>query len=72
MGSPRNPPLLMSEWPPNAINGGTVGDGHFNQLEVRDQVNAVIEAFCAIMAEPGLVQPRRALAERLADGYSRA
>jgi hypothetical protein len=38
MGSPRNPPLLMSEWLPNAINGGTVGAGHFNQLEVRDQV----------------------------------
>jgi hypothetical protein len=62
----------MSEWLPNVVNGCTVGAAHFNQLEVRDQVNAVIEAFCAIMAEPGWVQPRRSLAERLADGYSRA
>jgi len=42
---PRNPPHLMSEWLPNVINGWTVGAGHFNQLEVPDQVNAMIEAF---------------------------
>jgi hypothetical protein len=27
------------------VNGCTVGAGHFNQLEVPDQVNAMIEAF---------------------------
>jgi pimeloyl-ACP methyl ester carboxylesterase len=42
---PRNPPHLMSEWLPNVVNGWTVGAGHFNQLEVPDQVNAMIEAF---------------------------
>jgi len=41
----RNPPHLMSEWLPNVVNGCTVGAGHFNQLEVPDQVNAMIEAF---------------------------
>jgi hypothetical protein len=30
---------------PNVVNGWTVGTGHFNQLEVPDQVNAMIEAF---------------------------
>ena len=42
---PRNPPHLMSEWLPNVVNGWTVGAGHFNQLEVPDQVNAMIESF---------------------------
>jgi len=42
---PLNPPHLMSEWLPNVVNGWTVGAGHFNQLEVPDQVNAMIEAF---------------------------
>ncbi len=42
---PRNPPHLMSEWLPNVVNGWTVGAGHFNQLEVPDQVNAMIEGF---------------------------
>ena len=42
---PRNPPHLMSEWLPNVVNGWTVGAGHFSQLEVPDQVNAMIEAF---------------------------
>jgi pimeloyl-ACP methyl ester carboxylesterase len=30
---------------PNIVDGCTVGAGHFNQLEVPDQVNAMIEAF---------------------------
>jgi len=42
---PNNPPHLMSEWLPNVVNGWTVGAGHFNQLEVPDQVNAMIEGF---------------------------
>jgi pimeloyl-ACP methyl ester carboxylesterase len=42
---PRNPPHLMSEWLPGVVNGWTVGAGHFNQLEVPDQVNAMIESF---------------------------
>jgi pimeloyl-ACP methyl ester carboxylesterase len=42
---PLNPPHLMSEWLPSVVNGWTVGAGHFNQLEVPDQVNAMIEGF---------------------------
>ena len=42
---PLNPPHLMSEWLPNVVNGWTVGAGHFNQLEVPEQINAMIEAF---------------------------
>ena len=42
---PRNPPHLMSQWLPTVVNGWTVGAGHFSQLEVPDQVNAMIEGF---------------------------
>jgi pimeloyl-ACP methyl ester carboxylesterase len=42
---PLNPPHLVSQILPGVINGLTVGAGHFNQLEVPDQVNAMIEAF---------------------------
>jgi pimeloyl-ACP methyl ester carboxylesterase len=42
---PRNPPHLMTQWLPTVVNGWTVGAGHFNQLEVPDQVVAMIEAF---------------------------
>ena len=42
---PLNPPHLMSQWLPTVINGWTVGAGHFNQLEVPDQVNSMIECF---------------------------
>jgi pimeloyl-ACP methyl ester carboxylesterase len=42
---PLNPPHLMSQWLPNVVNGWTVGAGHFNQLEVPDQVNLMIEGF---------------------------
>lgn len=41
----RNPPHLMSEWLPGVVHGWTVGGGHFSQLEVPDQVNAMIEGF---------------------------
>jgi pimeloyl-ACP methyl ester carboxylesterase len=41
----RNQPHLMSQWLPNVVNGWTVGAGHFSQLEVPDQVNAMIEGF---------------------------
>jgi len=42
---PLNPPHLMAEWMPKAVNGMTVGAGHFNQLEAAPQVNAMIEGF---------------------------
>lgn len=42
---PLNPPHLVAQLLPAVINGLTVGAGHFNQLEVPDQVNAMIEAF---------------------------
>ena len=42
---PLNPPHLMSQWLPTVVNGWTVGADHFNQLEVPDQVNAMIEGF---------------------------
>ena len=43
--SPFNPPHLIAQWLPNVVHGRTVGAGHFNQLEVPDQVNAMIEDF---------------------------
>ncbi len=42
---PRNPPHLMSQRLPSVVNGWTVGAGHFSQLEVPEQVNAMIEGF---------------------------
>jgi pimeloyl-ACP methyl ester carboxylesterase len=42
---PRMPPASIREPLPNIVDGCTVGAGHFNQLEVPDQVNAMIEAF---------------------------
>jgi pimeloyl-ACP methyl ester carboxylesterase len=41
----RIPPPLIAERLSNIVNGCTVGAGHFNQLEVPDQVNAMIESF---------------------------
>jgi pimeloyl-ACP methyl ester carboxylesterase len=35
----------MSPWLPTVVSGWTVGAGHFNMMEVPDQVNAMIEAF---------------------------
>ena len=42
---PRMPPASIRDRLPNIIDGCTVGAGHFNQLEVPDQVDAMIEAF---------------------------
>jgi pimeloyl-ACP methyl ester carboxylesterase len=42
---PLNPPHLVAQLLPTVINGMTVGAGHFNQLEVPNQVNEMIEAF---------------------------
>ena len=42
---PLNPPHLMTQWLPNVVNGWTVGAGHFNMMEVPDQVNSMIGAF---------------------------
>jgi pimeloyl-ACP methyl ester carboxylesterase len=42
---PRMLPQSITERLPNVVSGCTVGAGHFNQLEVPDQVNAMIEAF---------------------------
>jgi pimeloyl-ACP methyl ester carboxylesterase len=42
---PFNPPHLMTQWLPQVVNGWVVGSGHFSQLEVPDQVNAMIEGF---------------------------
>jgi pimeloyl-ACP methyl ester carboxylesterase len=42
---PSNPPHLLSQWLPTVVHGWTVGSGVFSQLEVPDQVNAMIEAF---------------------------
>jgi pimeloyl-ACP methyl ester carboxylesterase len=41
----RTPPHIMSEWLPTIVTGWTVGAGHFSQLEVPEQVNAMIEGF---------------------------
>src|SRR5215510_10585567 len=40
---PLNPPHLMAQWLPTVVHGWTVGAGHYNQLEVPDQVNAMVE-----------------------------
>src|SRR6266571_2241733 len=42
---PLNPPHLMSQWLPTVVNGWTVGAGHFNMMEVPDQVNSMIRGF---------------------------
>lgn len=36
---------------PQLMIGQTLGAGHFSPLEVPDQVNAMVERFCAIAAE---------------------
>jgi pimeloyl-ACP methyl ester carboxylesterase len=41
----RIPPQSIMERLSNFVSGCTVGAGHFNQLEVPDQVDAMIEAF---------------------------
>lgn len=42
---PLNPPHMMAQWLPHAVNGWTVGAGHFNMLEAPNQVNDMIERF---------------------------
>jgi pimeloyl-ACP methyl ester carboxylesterase len=42
---PLNPPHVMSEQMPGVVHGWTVGAGHFNMMEVPDQVNGMIEGF---------------------------
>jgi len=54
---PLNPPHLMSQWLPTVVNGWTVGAGHFNMMEVPDQVNAMIEGFLHLPERTGLCFP---------------
>jgi pimeloyl-ACP methyl ester carboxylesterase len=44
-----DPGAALREACPRIIIGQTVGAGHFNQLEVPDQVNAMIERFLAVI-----------------------
>lgn len=46
--SPTNGPSDLREACPSIMIGQTVGAGHFNQLEVPEQVNSMIERFLAI------------------------
>ena len=45
---PLNDHARLSELCPQLVHGQTVGAGHFHQLEVPDQVNAMIDRFLAI------------------------
>jgi pimeloyl-ACP methyl ester carboxylesterase len=45
---PRTDPALLTQLCPQIMIGQTVGAGHFNQLEVPDQVNAMIERFMVV------------------------
>ena len=42
---PTCPPAVLAEAIPDVVTGQTVGAGHFNMLEVPDQVNSMIEQF---------------------------
>jgi pimeloyl-ACP methyl ester carboxylesterase len=44
---------------PALVNGQTVGAGHFNQLEVPDQVNAMIARFLQTAARPATIASAR-------------
>jgi pimeloyl-ACP methyl ester carboxylesterase len=46
--SPTHEPAVLTAANPNIVIGQTVGAGHFNMLEVPDQVNAMIEQFVSI------------------------
>ena len=48
-GGPTDPTSLAIDRP-NVMVAQTVGSGHFIQLEVPDQVNAMIERFLAVSA----------------------
>jgi pimeloyl-ACP methyl ester carboxylesterase len=45
---PRSDTARFHELAPQVLYGKTVGSGHFCQLEVPEQVNAMIERFLAI------------------------
>ena len=45
---PTHEPAQLKAVNPNIVIGQTVGSGHFNQLEVPDQVNAMIDQFLVI------------------------
>ena len=42
---PTCPPPALAEAVPQVVTGQTVGAGHFNMLEVPEQVNSMIERF---------------------------
>jgi pimeloyl-ACP methyl ester carboxylesterase len=46
--APLHEPAALKAVNPNIVIGQTVGSGHFNQLEVPDQVNAMIEQFLRV------------------------
>jgi pimeloyl-ACP methyl ester carboxylesterase len=48
-----NPPHLMAEWLPGVVQGWTVGTGHFNMMEVPEQVNSMVEGFLQHHLAPG-------------------
>lgn len=48
--APTNTQAQLSEHNANIVVAQTLGSGHFNQLEVPDQVNAMIEQFLRLLA----------------------
>ena len=50
---PTCPPAVLAEAIPHVVTGQTVGAGHFNMLEVPDQVTAMIEQFLRRYVTPG-------------------
>ena len=47
-GTPNTDLSRFGELCPRLVTGKTVGSGHFVQLEVPEQVNAMIERFLAV------------------------
>ncbi len=53
-----NDPARLRTLKPDVHVGVTVGAGHFHQLEVPEQVNAMIARFMRVaLMEPGLASP---------------
>jgi pimeloyl-ACP methyl ester carboxylesterase len=50
---------LLRQLCPQIVIGATVGSGHWVQLEVPDQINAMIERFLRVAAAPALSQVTR-------------
>lgn len=50
---PLNDQSRLQELCPRWVNGQTIGAGHFHQLEVPEQVNAMVERFLAVSALQG-------------------